>query len=119
MDGEWVPIVMFLTIGVVITLAFYYRFKTRREVQTTIRSAVERGQDLSPELIVGLMESLVPKHADLRKGIISLAIGVACFLFAGLLGEEDAEGPLMGIAMFPVLVGIGYLGMWFFVGRNK
>ncbi|MFV2089156.1 MAG: DUF6249 domain-containing protein [Pseudomonadales bacterium] len=118
-DETWIPIVMFLTIGVVLALIAYFRFRTRGEIQSTVRAAIERGQELSPDLIESLMETLTTKHADLRRGIISLAIGAAFFLFAGFIGEEDAEGPLMGVAMFPALIGIGYLGLWFFIGRNK
>ena len=119
MDGVWVPIVLFLSLAGVLALVIYFRFRTRREIQNTVRAAIERGQELSPELIEGLMESLTTKHADLRRGVISIAIGISFFLFAGLIGREEAEGPLMAIAMFPLLIGVGYLGLWFFIGRNK
>ena len=39
--------------------------------------------------------------------------------FATLLGEEDTVGPLMAVATFPIVVGIAYLGLWFFIGRAK
>jgi len=119
MAGEMIPMVLFLVIGGVFALAFYLRFRTRREIQTTVRLAIDKGQELSPDLIEGLMESLSSRHADLRRGIIAIAIGAALFVFAGLVGEEEAEGPLMAIAMFPLLIGIAYLGLWFFIGRKK
>jgi hypothetical protein len=108
-----------LTTGGVIALVFYFRFRTRREIQTTVRAAIERGQELSPELIEGLMESLTTKHGDLRKGIISLAIGLAIFLAGGFIPDENGEAAFRAIALFPLFVGLGYLGLWFFISRKK
>lgn len=117
--GELIPIVLFLTIGGVLALVYYFRYRTRKEIQTTVRSAIEKGQQLSPELIEGLMESLNPPHADLRRGIISIAIGIAVLLMGSLIGEEDAVGPLMAVSMFPLLVGVAYLLLWFYTSRSR
>jgi hypothetical protein len=96
----------------------YFKHKTRLETQRTYRLALEKGTELSPEFIKQLGEPEPPKERDLRRGLIWLAIGVATALFAAILGEEDATGPLLGIAAFPTLVGAAYLIMWNF-GRGK
>ena len=119
MAEDLVPIVLFLTIGSIFGLAYYFRFRTRREIQTTIRSALERGEKLTPELIETLSMNLTGQHSDLRRGVIGIALGAAVFLMGGLIGEEDAIGPLMAISMFPLLIGLAYLGLWFFIGRKK
>ena len=119
MAEELIPIVFFLTIGGVFALAFYLKYKARNDVQTTVRTALERGESLSPELIETLAVSISSPYADLRKGVISLALGVAGMSFAALLGQEDARGPIMALSVFPILVGIAYLGLWFFIGSKK
>lgn len=119
MIDDLIPIVLFLTIGGVFALAYYFRFRTRREVQTTLRAAIEQGQVLSPELIEGLADSLARRHADLRRGVVSIAMGLAVLAVAVLLGEEDAERPLLALASFPILLGIAYLGLWFFTDRGR
>ena len=116
---ELVPISLFLTIGAVLVLAFYLKYKTRHDVQNTVRVAIERGESLSPELIETLAASISSPYADLRKGVISLALGAAGMCFAVLLGKEQAMGPLMALSAFPILVGIAYLGLWYFIGRKK
>lgn len=116
---ELIPIVLFLTIGGVFALAFVLKYKTRHDVQNTVRAAIERGEALSPELIETLATSIVSPYADLRKGVISLALGAAGVAFAVLLGEEDASGPIMAVAAFPIVVGLAYLGLWFFIGRER
>ena len=116
---DLVPIVLFVTIGAVFALAFYLKYRTRHDVQNTVRAAIDRGESLSPELIETLAVSIASPFADLRKGVISLALGAAAMAFATLLGEEDARGPIMALASFPILVGIAYLGLWYFTGRNR
>jgi hypothetical protein len=119
MSVDLIPIVLFLTIGGVFALAFYLKYRTRHDVQNTVRAAIERGESLSPELIETLATSISSPYADLRKGVISLALGAAGMSFAALIGEEDAMGPIMALSTFPILVGIAYLGLWYFIGRNK
>ena len=116
---DLVPIILFITIGGVFALAFYLKYRTRHDVQNTVRTAIERGESLSPELIETLAVSISSPYADLRKGVISLALGAAGMAFATLLGEEDATGPIMALSVFPILVGIAYLGLWYFIGRSK
>ena len=103
-----IPITLFLAIAAIAIFALYYRFKARQELQTTIRAAIEHGRDLSQDAINQLMESLNPPNADLRKGIINVAIGIAFLIFAQLVGEEEAVGPMMGLSAFPFLIGVAY-----------
>ena len=116
---ELVPIVLFLTIGAVFVLAFYMKYKTRHDVQNTVRAALERGETMSPELIETLANSISSPYADLRKGVISLALGAAGMAFAVLLGKDEAISPIMALSTFPILIGLAYLGLWYFIGRKK
>jgi di/tricarboxylate transporter len=114
----FIPIVSVIVIGAIFALFFYYRHKTRAEIQTTVRAAIERGQELTPEVLERLSDSLSTKFGDLRRGVISIAIGIAFFVFAYFLGQEEAMGPLMGISAFPFLIGIAYIGLWYFTRRK-
>ena len=116
--GEMIPIVMFLVFGLVIIGYFYFRHRTRQEIQTTVRSAMEHGQQLTPEVLEGLSDSLNSRHGDLRRGVISIALGIAFFLFAAFLDNEDLSGPLRAISAFPFLIGIAYMALWFFIKRK-
>ena len=107
----WVPLSMFVGLAVVLSLWVWFRYKAKRDLQMTIRSAIEKGQGLSPELIENLVNPPVSPQRDLRRGVISVGVAVAFALFAVFIGEEDAFGPLMGISMFPLSIGMGYLLM--------
>lgn len=107
-----VPVVLFLSTAVILGLLLMFRHRNQREVQRTLRAAIERGQDTSPEALMQLTAALRPPDADLRRGTISLAIGVGLAIFAFLQGEEEAVAPLLGISAFPFLIGAAYLALW-------
>ena len=107
----WVPLSMFIGLSVVLSLWVWFRYKAKRDLQETIRTAIEKGQGLSPELIENLVNPPVSPQRDLRRGVISVVVAVAIALFALFLDEGDALGPLRGIAMFPLSVGAGFLLM--------
>ena len=56
---------------------------------------------------IGFVCELLSRH-----GVISIAIAIAIVIFAFAVGEDDALGPLTGIASFPMLVGVAYLGLY-------
>ncbi len=107
----WIPLSMFIGLALVLSLWVWFRYKAKRDLQVTIRTAIEKGQGLSPELIENLVNPPVSPQRDLRRGVISIGVAVAFALFAVFIGEEDAFGPLMGISMFPLSIGVGYLLM--------
>ena len=107
----WVPLSMFIGLSVVLSLWVWFRYKAKKELQVTIRTAIEKGQGLSPELIENLVNPPVSPQRDLRRGVISVLVAVAIALFALFIDESDALGPLMGIAMFPLSIGVGFLLM--------
>ena len=107
----WVPLSMFIGLAVVLSLWVWFRYKAKRDLQETIRTAIEKGEGLSPELIENLVNPPVSPQRDLRRGVISVVTAVAIALFAFFLNEGDAFGPLMGVSMFPMSLGVGYLLM--------
>jgi hypothetical protein len=107
----WIPLSMFIGLALVLSLWVWFRYKAKRDLQMTIRTAIEKGQGLSPELVENLVNPPVSPQRDLRRGVISVGVAVAFALFAVFIGEEDAFGPLMGVSMFPLSVGVGYLLM--------
>ena len=108
-----IPIVLVLAVAAVAGLRLRYRHLDRVAAQATIQGAIERGQALTPELVAHLTE-LDTGRGDLRRGAISIAISLAIVVFAVAIGEQDAVRPLAGIAAFPLLVGLAYLGLYRF-----
>lgn len=110
--GVFIPIVMTIVIGLVVWANLKYRYQERIRVQETIQAALERGAELTPELIDHMAGPKVGPEKDLRRGLVSIAIGVGFALFGVTLGEQEAIGPLAAIGTFPLLVGLAYLVLW-------
>ena len=66
MEELWIPIVAIVAPAAVIAFAFWLRFRTREGMQTTFRLALDKGVELSPELIDRLGHPKPPKDKDLR-----------------------------------------------------
>lgn len=109
-----VPTVTMLVVGGTIALITYYRFRRRREVQETIRLAIEKGQELPTEFLetISSPKERPRKDQDLRRGIVLIAVGVGIAAFGILVGEEDAMRPLMGIGSIPFLIGLAFTALW-------
>ena len=88
-------------------------------MQSTIRSAIDKGQQLNPELIESLFQPKKPsKDKDLRYSLVWFAIAFGLGLFGAAIGaaENTSEVFLIfsGIGALPFMVGLAYLIMWKF-----
>jgi hypothetical protein len=110
MNETMIPIVMFMGITIVFVALFWFRYKSRSELQSTIRTALDKGQELTPEVIDRLGHPKASKDKDLRMGIvwIAVAIGLVGFGF-GIPDEDEVARIFAGIAGFPFMMGIAYL----------
>ena len=116
---EWVPIVMFIGMTIVLCAVAWLRYKTKEGMQQTFRAALDKGQELTPEVIDRLGHPKPPKDKDLRLGIIwiAIAIGLTAFGF-GIPDEDDVATIFMGISAFPLMLGIAYLILHKFTDRG-
>lgn len=116
-----VPTVTMLVIGGIIVLITYFRFRRRREVQETIRIAIEKGQELPTEFLetISSPKNRPKKDQDLRRGVVLTAVGLGIGAFGFLVGEDDAVGPLMGIGSIPLLIGLALTALWILRTRHN
>ncbi len=121
MEGILVPISMFAGITIVLGLVFWFRFRNRREMQQTIRMALDKGHELTPEIIDRLGQPQPPKDKDLRLAVIWLALAIALVL-CGVFVPDPSGYALKGIwagAAFPLCIGLGYLLLWFVSDKDE
>ncbi len=122
MAGEWIPIVMFAGLTVIIGLFFWFRYRARSEMQQTIRSAIDKGQELTPELVESLgSPQKSPQDKDLRLSLIwvAIALGIALFGLAMSSVEEEVFMIMLGISAFPFMLGLAYMIMWRYTERAQ
>jgi membrane protein implicated in regulation of membrane protease activity len=102
------------------TAWLYYRYKSRAEAQSTVRAALEKGQELSPAVVEKLIEPLAPtmsrRTIDLRRGVILIAVGIAISVFGSVAAPSWREA--LALASLPLIIGLAYLGLWKFAPRD-
>jgi len=118
---EIVPVTMFLGMTLVFCLFFWFRYRMRNDMQQTIRVAIEKGQELSPEIIDRLGQPRPVKYRDLRVALVWLAIACGLALIGLAVPDPSGhalQGTLAGAAL-PLCIGIAYLIMWRFTGSES
>lgn len=133
MDEGFVAILIvcavFASIVAIVLGPGYLKSRERKEVQETVRRAIDKGQDLPPEVIDALSKditkNLPSRSRDLRRGVIWLAVGLglgafslineATFARSGWSGEDfPFGGGLLGISAIPAIIGLAFIVLSFF-----
>jgi hypothetical protein len=125
MDAEIiVPIALFLAPVLVVWMFLHFSVKKRIEAFQTLRFAIEKGQPLTPETLESMARMSSP-IADLRRGIVFVAIALGFAAFATIIAWDatgemiDVRRGLYGVAMFPLFIGLAFLGLHFFANESK
>lgn len=120
MSEEWIPIIMFLSIALILVALFWFRYKTRAEMQSTLRSALDKGQELTPDIIDRLGMPKEKPNRDLRLGVIwlSLAIGLSLCGFFVPDPSDNAFQSCLAAAAFPFAIGVGYMIIHFMTRKD-
>ncbi|WP_193161755.1 DUF6249 domain-containing protein [Microbulbifer hainanensis] len=109
-----VPFAFFLLIGVSLWMVLHFRARKALEIQETVRFALDKGVELSPELLerLGVDNSQHPQK-DFRNGIawIMTAVGIALFGFFIPDPSHNAFKAMLAIAALPLVAGLSYLVM--------
>ena len=112
---------MFLSLAVVMIFLFWFRWRARDGMQQTIRMALDKGHELTPEIIDRLGHPQASKYKDLRLGIIWLAIALGLALIAVAVPDPSGHalrGTMAGAAL-PFAIGLGYLVIYYVTGKGE
>jgi hypothetical protein len=118
---------VFGTITAIIVGPSYLKSRERREMQETVRRAIDKGQALPPEVIEAMTndvaKNLPSRTRDIRRGIIWLAVGVGVAAFSLINDmndgwEKNVGDGLLGFAAIPVTIGLAFIVLSFF-NKNR
>ncbi|QDP00454.1 DUF6249 domain-containing protein [Thalassotalea sp. PS06] len=109
-DGIIVGIIFFSFAAVAFSF-LYFAYRNKMALQETIRLAMEKGQNLSPESIEQILQSQAAPQKDFKRGILLVSLAVAIGLFGMLEGFDTT---IIGLSLFPLALGAGYLLVWKF-----
>ena len=125
MTGVLIVLIIFGSIASLFLVPAWLRSRERQSLQQTLRAAIERGQPLPPEVIDAMTTDVKVKRPpspqrDLRVGIVWLGVGIGLAAMGVTLGfeEPDATYPMLGLAAFPVFIGLAFIAISF-LGRDR
>ena len=118
---------IFAVFGTITAIVFgptFLKYREKRDMQVTVRQAVDKGLQLPPELLDAMTKDvekgLPSRTKDIRKGVLSLAAGVGIAGF-GIVVQGTThiwggtgQGALLGIACIPAAIGIAFIVLGFF-----
>ena len=119
MEEILVPLGLFAMVPLIVWAVCAYRYKTKKAIMKLLDTMSNKGEPITPATIYALGIRPRNKHADLRTGVVLVALALAFILCGGAIPEEDAQRGFAGIAMFPLMIGLAYLGLWAFIGRKQ
>jgi len=132
---DFIPLFgIFAVFGTITAIVFgptYLKSRERRDMQATVRAAIDKGQALPPEVIEAMSKdvtkNLPSRTRDIRRGIIWMAIGIGIAAFSLInrmqwtQNSDDGamlSGGLLGIAAIPITIGLAFVVLSFF-NKNK
>jgi len=113
MGGELVGVVFWVAIFGIVAVEVWGRRSAERERQQTLRSAIERGQQLDPamleKILAGQTRSRGSPYGLLIAGVIVRFAGAGLALLGVVVGADDADAfkGMVGSAGLIGMVGLG------------
>ena len=108
MAGEWIPIILFICILGIVAVSLHFASKREYFRQETIRAAIEKGQELTEEVVMSLTPNK-PKNTALYIGLPTVGLAVALLIFGIGTGETEAAWA----SVFPLFLGAGVIISWY------
>lgn len=109
MSDLWIPITGVICLTIIVIVNVISSSKNKKELQLTIRQLLDKGENITPELLEKLGTFKSQKIIDLRRGLALAGIGLAC-IFSGFIVNEIRIGLAIGI--FPLLLGGAFFLCW-------
>jgi hypothetical protein len=116
-----IPLAFFAMIAALVIAPRYFKSIERQRMAETLRVAIEKGQPLPTEVIEAMSSNvrspgLPPSpQRDLRTGIIWLGVGLGFAALGAAVSFEEADAlyPMLGVAAFPIFIGLAFIALGF------
>lgn len=101
-----VPMFVFGMPVAIVATVVYFRHRRNRMLHETLRTMIEKGVPIPPELLHPQEQRKLPK-SDIRRGLVWIAVGIGLTVF--FLVQDNHVWP---IGLIPLLIGVAFLITW-------
>lgn len=109
-----------LVTGFVLFINQIGRIMRAYAMHKTVREALSRNSDLTPDLLDRIEQDKGMSFGDGRIGIVLVAIAAAIIVFGLIEGDSNGIRESAEIAIFPLFVGAALLGrLWYLRSRGE
>ncbi|MFK8013239.1 MAG: DUF6249 domain-containing protein [Marinicellaceae bacterium] len=106
-----VGLMILLVAGVIYTF-MNNSYKVKIKTHDVLEKSIDKGYELTPEMLKSLSQTKSPKMLDLRRGIILLCIAFATFAFGYIIPNDEGATIFRALSLFPGFVGAGFILVW-------
>lgn len=105
MSDLWIPIIGMICIALVVITNQVLAARGKQQTHRTLQQHLANGGLLTTELLQQLGATPASWKTDLRKGLMLIALGLACVVAGGV-----ADNLLLGIVfgVFPLFIGLAF-----------
>lgn len=114
---ELIPIAFALCVTFIAGLAIWIQYRMRRVKLEVLKDALTTRDDLDLDTLKALVAAPYGPFADLRRGLLWLALAIAGGLFSLTLPQE-ARRIILGLLSFPLMVGVTFMSFHLFSIRS-
>jgi hypothetical protein len=112
--------ILFLIIGGGLIFVFISQYKREQLRQMTLQKAIEKGYELTPELLEKLGLDIDQGQRDYRRGILVTLFGATALVVSLLIDlPGHTRQTYHYLSTFPLIIGLGYLFVWRTSSRRK
>ncbi len=108
-----VPFIGFSAFVLIILMALYFPYRKSRDMQETLRVMIRENHEIPTAYFEAMNRKPLPNgQADLRKGVLLSALGLAAGLLIFLANPNSSHDGSWSVGCIPLFVGLGYLLLW-------
>lgn len=108
----FIPLLLMILVAGIIFTYMNNSHKIKLKTHDILEKSIDKGYELTPEMLKSLNQSKSPRMLDMRRGIIILGIALATFLFGWIIPDNEATTVFQALSLFPAFIGAGFLLVW-------
>lgn len=107
-----IPLLLMVLVAGIIFTYMNNSHKIKLKTHEILEKSIDKGYEMTPEILKGLNQTKSPRMLDLRRGIIILGIALATFIFGWIVPNGEASTVFKAMSLFPGFIGAGFILVW-------